>query len=86
MQIAINVNDKNIAKQILDLLKTFKNDIKIETSNDDFSMEDYQKSELFQKDKAELNQIFYDVQSNKSSLSPVDDAFWDNMDKLIQRA
>ena len=86
MQIAINVDDKNIAKQILDLLKTFKNDIKIETSNDDISIEDYQKSELFQKDKAELNQIFYDVQSNKSSLSPVDDTFWDNMDKLIQRA
>jgi hypothetical protein len=86
MQIAINVDDKNIAKQILDLLKTFKNDIKIETSNDDFSIEDYQKSELFQKDKTELNQIFYDVQSNKSSLSPVDDTFWDNMDKLIQRA
>ena len=87
MQIAINVDDKIVANQILSYLQSFHKKIQIATSGgEDISFESYSKSRQFIKDKDELRQIFDDIQSNKTSITAVDEKFWNDMDKVIERA
>ena len=76
MQIAINVDDKIVANQILNYLQSFHKKIQIVTNNaEDISFESYAKSRQFIKDKDELRQIFDDIQSNKTSVTVVDERF-----------
>ncbi len=87
MQIAINVDDKIVANQILDYLQSFHKKIQIVTNGaEDISFESYAKNQRFIKDKDELHQIFDDIQFNKTSVTVVDDMFWGDMDKVIERA
>jgi len=87
MRIAINVDDKIVANQILGYLQSFHKKIQIVTSGgEDISFESYAKSRQFIKDKNELHQIFDDIQSNKTSIAAVDEKFWSDMDKVIERA
>ncbi len=56
MQIAINVDDKIVANQILDYLQSFHKKIQIVTNGaEDISFESYAKSQRFIKGKDELH-------------------------------
>lgn len=86
MQISINVEDSSIANQILKFLQTFNQKIQIETiASENKSFDSYKNSQQFIKDKNELHQIFNDIESNKSPTYSVDDEFWDEMDRVIER-
>ncbi|MGE0737924.1 hypothetical protein [Sulfurimonas sp.] len=75
MQIAIDVNDSSVASKILDFLNNFKQEIRITTSRDDAT---------FLKNRESLQKTYNDITTSKESLQNVDDAFWDEMDSVIQ--
>lgn len=85
MQIAINVNDKTVASQILAYLKNFKEDVFVETL-EDAAFETYLRSTQFIKDRDRLHKTLADVRSEQTTLSLVDDKFWDDMEKVIESA
>jgi len=85
MQIAINVNDGTVANQILAYLKNFKEDVFVETL-EDAVFETYLRSTQFIKDRDRLHKTLADVTSEQTTLSLVDDKFWDDMDKVIESA
>ena len=84
MQISINVEDSGIANQILKFLQTFNQKIQIETvAFENKSFDSYKNSQHFIKDKNELHKIFNDIKLNKSHTYPINDEFWDEMDRVI---
>lgn len=87
MQIAINADDAIIANQILNYLQSFGKKIQIVTNtNNNSDFKSYVKSQQFINDRDELHQIFDDIKLNKVSTTAIDEIFWSNMDKVIERA
>jgi len=85
MQIAIDVKDVAIADKILSYLKSFKQDISVDTV-DDMPTNTYLNSKQFLKDKVSLENTLQNITSKKTTLNEVDDTFWDDMDKVIAGA
>ena len=85
MHIAINVNDATTASKILAYLKKFKKEDVVFEALEDTSWVAYTRSEQFNKDRDSLHQTLADVTSGDSRLSPVDAAFWSEMDKVVER-
>ena len=86
MQIAINVDDTTIADKILDYLKGFKQNITIETLNNKEVSDTYLNSQQYVKDKISLETTLENITSQKTTLSKIDNKFWDDMDKVIESA
>ncbi len=82
MQIAIDVKDVAVADKILSYLKSFKQDVSVNTM-DDMPTDAYLNSKQFLKDKVSLENTLQNITSKKTTLSDVDDNFWDDMDKVI---
>lgn len=86
MQIAIDVNDTTIADKILDYLKSFKKDVKIETYDEDSLLKSYQNSKQFTKDRELLHSRLDEYKNNHSSFTEITDNFWlDTEKRLIER-
>jgi len=86
MQIAINVNDATVASKILAYLKKFNQEEVTFETLEGASLDIYQQSQQFQKDRDALQQTLEDIISGKAKLSTVDDKFWNKMDEVITNA
>lgn len=86
MQIAINVNDATVASKILTYLKKFNQEEVTFEMLEDASLDIYQHTQQFQKDRDALHQTLEDIISGKAKLSTVDDKFWNKMDEVIANA
>lgn len=77
MQIAIDVNDNDIATKILSFLSSFKKEIKVTTSVDDIN---------FSKNRESLHKIHSEVLESRETLCELDESFWNEMDSIIKNA
>ncbi len=77
MQIAIDVNDNDIATKILSFLSSFKKEIKVTTSIDDIN---------FSKNRESLHKIHSKVIESRDNLCELDANFWDEMGSIIKNA